>query len=249
MYSDVLKKLFLRYVVYFWYSAVFLSAASVVFGIVSWIILPKWRQFRNYVFLCLLFNNALGVFYRCPYIGGYLALTFIHWLVITTVMFYIEFVNIYTSLNSIKYKYINANVFGWLLPAGEIGLSFILNKFSVYVIIVYALIFMNLVVYLNVLFALCKPSALSSSGQSTGKNVILSTFAFIVTGSYFIVWGVIIHAIDVSPSARTLSILLAHTIVILLINIFFLVLRSHRELWKEHRQRMRSCKLSSENIV
>lgn len=144
---------------------IFLSILSIVFGLVTWIFVPKWRQFRHHVFLCLLLTFPL------PWILSpisdtwpssqllvtmYVMMAFGNWLVIITVMFFIEFVQIFTTVNKIR-NYLLANMFGWILPLVTETL-YVLYGEGVVAIMFITQLLVNVILYIRVLFALCKPS-------------------------------------------------------------------------------------------
>lgn len=224
--------------IYFYFCAILVSIATIVFGVITWTVIPKWRQFRHYVFLCLILTNIPDLLLYLTldmspimeeFIIVYSRITFTHWLMIITVMFYIEFVQVFRSLKTLKHVYLHANVFGWLVPFVTLLLTAGRKEIEVYV--TFTLLFINLVLYLNVLVALCKPSQIPEHGQSFCKKLILSTFAFTVTGNFIWFPLMVLSAMDTEVF---IAILWPYVITIMFINMFFLMLKSHRELWMEY---------------
>lgn len=225
---------------------IFLSILSIVFGLVTWIFVPKWRQFRHHVFLCLLLTFPL------PWILSpisdtwpssqllvtmYVMMAFGNWLVIITVMFFIEFVQIFTTVNKIR-NYLLSNMFGWILPLVTETL-YVLYGEGVVAIMFITQLLVNVILYIRVLFALCKPSRVPEpeGGKSCGTKIILSTFTFIATGIFLFIPFFIMSVYD------SVFFMLFFMITMYSINIFFLMLKSHRELWAERWRRVMNSRI------
>lgn len=152
-------------------------------------------------------------------------------------MFFIEFVQIFTTVNKIR-NYLLANMFGWILPLVTETL-YVLYGEGVVAIMFITQLLVNVILYIRVLFALCKPSRVPEpeGGKSCGTKIILSTFTFIATGIFLFIPFFIMSVYD------SVFFMLFFMITMYSINIFFLMLKSHRELWAERWRRVMNSRI------
>lgn len=112
----------------------FTSFVNLCVHLTSWIILPKWRTFKNYVYLniiisfCAVFFLPIALFlisdfndyYNFTYIFVDLSINFFTfssccWLMVLSMVFYADLVKVFGG-NTTR-KYLKSNAFAWGMPA------------------------------------------------------------------------------------------------------------------------------------
>ncbi|KAJ8721674.1 hypothetical protein PYW07_002449 [Mythimna separata] len=110
------------------YIVLVLTLAALIYGLTSWFILKKFRNYRNFVFLnailtffllsCLFiiakeieFLRTSGLFYNLPH---YLITARNHWLLIISHMFYVDIVKVFNQ--NVQRRYLKSCMFGWGVP-------------------------------------------------------------------------------------------------------------------------------------
>lgn len=111
-----------------------LSVLTFIVGVTSWTFIKKFRLFKNYILLSIIFNNATNaairninvqcyfenatnletvfIIYFVLYIFFRISLNY--WLLILCYVFYLDLAKVYN--NHISRRYLKANLFGWVLP-------------------------------------------------------------------------------------------------------------------------------------
>lgn len=164
-----------------------LSVLTFIVGVTSWTFIKKFRLFKNYILLSIIFNNATNaairninvqcyfenatnletvfIIYFVLYIFFRISLNY--WLLILCYVFYLDLAKVYN--NHISRRYLKANLFGWVLPLIVTIFNSIVMKYITKKHIEYALplqitamfipLMLNLIIYLTVVVALVKKKA------------------------------------------------------------------------------------------
>ncbi|PZC81925.1 hypothetical protein B5X24_HaOG211711 [Helicoverpa armigera] len=114
-----------------------ISTITFIYGLVSWKVIRKFRNIKNYVYLSAVLVNILRLlvtfvyfimlnfnpdFYmeHLPFVLCflysflYLTLAYNHWLLIMCYIFYVDVVKVFQK--EIRRKYLKSCLFGWVLP-------------------------------------------------------------------------------------------------------------------------------------
>lgn len=242
--EDLFEEVLLLSVLVLWVLVVILCTVTVIFGIVSWTILVKWRQFRNYVFVnvCLaggltslspFLVSLLGVF--LSYIFLIISLSsFIIWLLITSITFYVDVVKVFSY--NYNHIYLKSCIFAWGMPTVLMFMDYYVHESDLH-ILTFSLRFMSLisiVLYVRVLYKLMQRTKLRGTSQMNIWNKIkMTTFIFFVSGcamSLPVHLASVLNSIEISYSLIIIIFLLQ----LILTNVLFLMMRSHRIHWKEY---------------
>lgn len=239
-----------------------LSAATLIFGLASWILISQWRTFKNYVFLNLIFMIAVVCicFYlvgnadiSCSLLVAYVMSLIItsRWMLVATVMFYIDIVKVFTA--DVERKYLYTNIFVWLVPPFETVAVFttaikyyeneeIIQYYTISVVVVTllaAILFYIKVLYTLVLSILEPMTRHTETKRNIVQKIILSTAACITSGitSFLPVMlgDIIFHDYIIGNVTRLVSLLNIIGIIV-----FYLAMKDHREAWVEYRRRRRA---------
>ncbi|CAH1643951.1 unnamed protein product [Spodoptera littoralis] len=113
------------------YAVVTISSITFIIGVVSWILIKKFRHFRNYIFLSIIFNNIVNLLMtdlikmikksdrlEINMTGGVLFLYFrmsaYCWLTILCWIFYVDLVKVFNT--EVSKKYLKISLFAWGVP-------------------------------------------------------------------------------------------------------------------------------------
>lgn len=245
---------FLYFLIFLWISITTFAIITCIYGLVSWILIPKWRKFHNYVFQNIIFSGSLhlltpfalaglGNCYFCIFFQT----VFNHWLIIATAMFYIDFVKIFN--NSIKYRYLKANLFAWILPILVTLMIILLRLHGLYFGI--ATSCFNFLLYLRVLFALFKSeSAIVSTANTKLRLGLIATLAFLTTGLVIYLPVIVMIMIDDHQhnDLGVLGYLLVNLVSVTLICVYFWMMKYNKEAWKEFIYMKKARKLKNNNF-
>lgn len=242
---------------------VVLCIACSIFGVISWIVLPRWRKFQNYVFINFFFVCAATM--TCYFVVSNVPsrtethciviifafvlsrIVLCHWMVVTTVMFYMDIVKVFNI--NIKHRYLIVNVYAWLLPVIEVSILFSVSiplkiESECIEIFTCAVLFLNLLgtggLYLRVLYTLINIALrCMECKKALCQKIMLCTAACITSGiSTFmpVVMAEIVFKNDYVAINSICIVTLLHIIVIVL---FFSCMKGHRVLWAEYWRRRR----------
>lgn len=254
------------------------ATGSVIFGVTSWILIKRWRQFKNYVFLnviimsiiTLLMNYTLNrtffyahlnngevfdiTYFQLPTCKILVQVAFVlsriamsHWLLVATVMFYMDIVKVFN--NRIRHRYLITNLFTWvgtLLEGSVLFLTVWLGHLKVrhvgYISFGITCFYkaINTVLYLRVLYTLITlANRDKSSRKNVCQNITFSTAACVTSAISF--YPPMLLAIDFTQNITVRHI----CIIVSLLSLFgvlgfFLSMRSHRKAWRNHLQRRKA---------
>lgn len=121
------------------YIIIILTSATLIYGVSSWCVMKKFRNYRNFVFLNgilsnLLYYSILLIFKWTENgfienVTNYLCMYFetakCHWLVVISHMFYVDIVKVFNGYY-LQRRFLKSCIFGW-------GLSLITNTMSVFI--------------------------------------------------------------------------------------------------------------------
>lgn len=227
--------------------AAVLSLVTCVFALISWIMIPKWRTFKNYVFVNLILSYTLSYTFFFTKIfditNDYVYIfvcSFSCWLFIGSIVFYMDIVKVFSV--EVTRKKIKSTIFAWGAPLlnyllnvidkelFRISEMFSSNKNSFYFVLL--MLFCNFLIYLRVLYSLFRVSGLRSTSRTRIKQKVqVATFTFLMSGSMTLPallveeFGVTLYSAIVSgtiPFIQTIA-----------ISTCFLMLKSNRTMWRE----------------
>lgn len=239
------------------YLAALLSIVTCVLAFISWIKIPQWRTFKNFIYLNLIFCYAVLYFFAmspnscsitsliCPYVPALFMDSFICWLFIASVVSYMDIVKVF-SVNVTR-KRLKCSLFAWGMPASIILLSIIVDYlgpaiYQLIVIVIFTSCFIpiillsNLFIYIKVLYSLFKVARCINNTRYKQK-VQVATFTFFMSGSMMLPVIVIPFFPCVSKSKCFLHEFIIYILIIvqtIIINVCFLMLKSNRNIWRQH---------------
>lgn len=235
---------------YWWDVATVLCFTTVIFGALSWTLLPKWRQFRNYVFINASLASGTYLILNSGYIDTDTFLNYIAdvcdnalpcWLVLIAYSFYMNVVKIFSHHPDHVYLY--ANAFGWAVPALFCACDILLDNDDSeeeyndgFLVIEYTEIvssIINLIMYSRVLYVLkASGNIRSSSKVSSWQRLRIATVIFVTSGVAIYIPLLILDRIDLKPELYSLP-TFVYLIQLCLMEVMFLMLKCHWVLWKE----------------
>lgn len=251
---ETLEKLLVleTYVKYLAYVAAVLSLVTCVLAFITWINIQKWRTFRNFVYLNLIFcYTALYIWFIFPFssVFDFLVLIFIDsftcWLFIASVVSYMDIVKVF-SVN-VPRKRLKSSLFAWGMPSLISLISVILDttrlvdsKFLVMsifsILLIIFVLFGNLVIYTKVLCGLFKVIRFINKRRYKQK-VQVATFTFLMSGSMMLP-GVIFFSIPIFTKTQAFLHFIVPLFLIIMqtitINVLFMMLKSNRRIWRQY---------------
>ena len=115
------------------YSLFSMTLVTFIYGVISWCLIKKFRNFNNYVYLSativnimrlivisIIFLNCDEIVVKIPYIEVYfyifmfLSTVYHYWLVVMCYVFYVKLVKVFNG--DMKRKYLKSTLFSWGLP-------------------------------------------------------------------------------------------------------------------------------------
>lgn len=102
------------------------TLATLLYGLISWCVLPKFRNYRNYVFFNALLSNFLKIMaYHFSgllclqlktrfYLRRYFSTTNTYWLLVISHMFYIDIVKVFNG--NTRRRFLKSSFLGWGVP-------------------------------------------------------------------------------------------------------------------------------------
>lgn len=212
-------------------------ATSLIFGVISWMLIKEWGNFQNYVFLNVILATFLITIIDNfnPEQTHVFAVMLVNWLIVFSLVFGMDINN--PEYQSTRYRYKVVNMFGWLLSLAETmlaGLNFFF--FSIYLCLLIVLTIINVIMLLKTLLTVIK--LIKAQKYSTAcKKVLIANISLVL--SSLLVFMVAVCLLDIGdfmyPYYYTMkcSCLLfdIFNCIFLGINLTFLSMKSHRKLW------------------
>lgn len=249
--------------------SLFLSGGTLAFGVAFWTMMTQWRTFKNYVFLNIIFMGATVCF--CFYlVGNYnffrlhssktIRVAFVmsrimmsHWMLVATVMFYMDIVQVFNT--HVERKYLYTNVFVWLVPPVEAaGVFTAAHKLQLSVEyftngVVCVMLLASTLVYLRVLYTLVLSMleleiCCIEAKRNIWQKIVLSTAASITSGITSFLPVIIVDLIFEKDIVLRNIVRIVSLLNIICIIVFFLSMKDHREAWAEYRRRRRAQRIS-----
>lgn len=236
-----------------------LSCINFTFGIISWTMLPHWRQFRHYVCMNLILASTINMigFNVCAHLiiddENIAEIIFIlivliprvimsHWLLVTTLMIYMDLVKGYN--NEIKRQYLIANVFSWAIPFAEVLLVYAIEYFLQHRIVFILNYVMNLslmvvsiIIYFIVVFNIIKLTlAQKGSRREILSKIIVATLCGIPSGLSTLMPILIMELTNPNMILYNLMLILC-LVSITAGHVVFISLKANRHVWAEYRRK------------
>lgn len=236
---------FRKFLLIFWLCTIALCFTTVSFGIVSWALIAKWRQFRNYVSIMVcfsggLFNIASTLTFISKTIMAFITMlgvsSFVFWLLITSVIFYVDVVRIFSY--NYEHVYLKSAAFAWGIPA----LILVIDHLFYVDLTDLAMIGVSVVsvsLYIKVLYTLLRRRGVRGSSHMTSwKKIRVATFIFLGSGCAMMLPVLLVNHVDIGGVSLEIVVFM-FLLQLIAINVLFLMLKSHRNLWIEYLQRRR----------
>ncbi|KAJ8707283.1 hypothetical protein PYW08_011417 [Mythimna loreyi] len=213
--------------------------SALIYGVISWCILKKFRNYMNYVCLNLLLAQFLVVLCRkyalvsvtAVIIGIYVILVRGHWLVVVCHMFYIDIAKVFDG-HMPKRRFLKSFLFGWVVPVlSTIPILFTLSNIVDSIILLSPLI-LNIILFIIIVCSLCRKSeASATTATSKCRRLYIATLIFIVGDVSLIAYFLIGFILSESYVRPYIYILMLSPI---LLSVFLVVVKSNRELWHQY---------------
>lgn len=230
-----------------------LSLIASIYGLTSWCLIKKFRHYKNYVFLNIIlsiffsqsvqllsdtFDENMIVHGICFITVLYFVICFHHWLLVLSYIFYVDFVKVFHI--DISRRFLKSSIFAWGMPA-LIVFAFNLESITiesfddqmllkVLASIVFFPIFVNVVIYLLVLYSLFR-SKDTVTHNNKWRSFYVSTLIFVLSDVIFIC-----YTLEVSSYYSKVIFYLDYCglfINKLAIIVYFISAKCNRDLWKE----------------
>lgn len=230
-------------------TAAVVSLAALLYGTLTWIILPKSRTFHNYVYANCTFTLTLVLWLpflallqsfgdKLTYTILFFEFGFLCWLAVASVLIYRDIVIVFAS--DIQRKILKCNLFAWGVPVASLiglvntGISYFALWYSVILCVV---LLVQLILYMRVLCNLFRVSDGRRRSGTQCRNIQIATFMLFMGGIPVMLEIAIIQR----PLAMALHTATPINLVIAIIlqvptmvyNIFFIFRKSNRCLWHE----------------
>lgn len=237
------------YVLLFYFTLIFfasvLSLVTCVVAFVSWIMIPKWRTFKNYVFLNLILSYTASYTFlvaealnETSYVMNYFLCSFSCWLFIASIVSYMDIVKVFSS--NVTRRKLKCTLFAWGVPLPNTLLNVVEQEcysFSdvvksgdnnYYFILI--LLLCNFFIYIKVFYSLFRVARFRSRARYMQK-VQVATFTFFMSGSMILPplvlseFGMTFYTsliVGVMPFVQTIA-----------LSTCFLMLKSNRMMWSE----------------
>ena len=239
-----------------------LTLTALIYAVVSWRIMKKFRDYKNFVFLNLILVNFLLYSLRSgmEYAGKiniswvvkmihmfkyYIILGNHYWLVVTTYMFYVEFVKVFNG--HIKMKFLKSCLFGWGMPFISLGLIYHLSmlepeNYTVAIIIRSLMVLcavlpsiLNCAFYIKIIVdSVCFSNTGAHTASGKCRRLCLSTVIFIFSDVIFVSLYTLFIFVDSLGMTVIFLDWLFIQFIVLVLDVFIVLSRSNRELWYEY---------------
>lgn len=235
-----------------------LTLAAFIYGVISWCILKKFRNFKNYIYLNLLLVNILRLtsislilharnvrtIYICVFISSYCTTIYNNWLLVMCYMFYVDIVKVFHI--DIKRRYLKSSLFAWGLPfitcliLAYFGLYLSVQpserKMLLYILVAIIVVtsflplLLSLIIYIRLVFSLFRHSdANASRATDTWRRLYIATLMFVLS-DVIMLTDFIWNILHISFMIRMVIMYLQ----IITISLYLPVVRCNRELWREY---------------
>lgn len=231
-----------------------LSTITLIIGISSWIFIKKFRHFKNYLFLNIIFNNIVNIVLSYDVINVlknkseaiifthalsflYFKLSAHYWLLLLCYVFYVELVKVLGG--DVERKYLKSNLLAWGVPlfftvfcvfvVPSIHISKTTNA-TMYHWILFSPLLINVLIYIRVFCALLKIDVRNSSDWCC--RVYVATVIFLISGVLFLLLPLRLY-VDFPPYLSTVVVYLQPVVI----NVYFFIIRLNRTAWKEYYDR------------
>lgn len=233
---------------------VVLSLIASIYGLTSWCLIKKFRHYRNFIFLNLILSIFFShsahllsdIFYEnrivhdiCWFTVLYFMICFHHWLLVLSYIFYVDFVEVFHI--DISRRFLKSSIFAWGIPALIIFVYCLVTQVTmesfgdqmaskVLMSIVFFPIFVNLVIYLLVLYSLFR-SKDTDTHNNKWRSFYVSTLIFVLSDVIFIC-----YTLEVSSYYSKVMFYFDYCglfINKLAIVVYFISAKCNRDLWKE----------------
>ncbi|KAJ8714963.1 hypothetical protein PYW08_004944 [Mythimna loreyi] len=234
-----------------------LTLAAFTYGLISWCLIKKFRNYKNYTFLCTIFANLLLL--TCGFIAStsnwlYFSTLFYfytvkhYWLLVISHMFYVDFVKVFNG--NINRKYLKSSIFSWGVPLiptvgtlffgiwkSDIGKKYV----GIILMILFATLILPLVVncilYIIILCSLCRSFKTNEPTTSnTCRRLSLATLIFILSDVSLLSSYIIMIVMSAPSPGFVLELLLLFWSTLVL-ELFLVVGKRNREVWSEYIER------------
>ena len=234
------------------------SLAVLIYGITSWCLIRKFRQFKNYVFLNAILANFLRIFMNsvivpvfidpsfssfghptiaCQVVIYYIGSVQSYWLLVICCIFYVDIVKVFKGKT--ERRYLKSTIFAW-------GVPMLTTPFSIYllpelaspeichtvrILIILLPIFVNVIIYVITVFSLfCCSAGSVGTATSNWRRFYIATLIFLFCDFIFLSAAVLTQFFDVTFLVTSVM----SDFQVIVLDIFFIFLRINRELWREY---------------
>lgn len=237
--------------VYVYLSVHTISSIALIIGLLSWIFIKKFRHFKNYVFLNIIFLNILNAVFTWLYENAYveinckplrIALGFSYlyvkvsvncWLLILCYVFYRDLVKVFSS--DISRRYLKSNLFCWGVPLilsvwCIFVMPFIVKSGKItapiFITLMLTPLVVNFFIYLRVLYALLTDI---HAVKNRCQRIQVCTVIFFVSG--FLMLLMPLRLCSIFPN--WLIIILGHLQAVAM-DFYFFFIRMNRTVWMNY---------------
>lgn len=236
------------------------SLFTLIFCVVTWILIPKWRTFRNYVYANVIFCYAMssclfyGLFflemenYESETVLFIFVFYFVNasscWLFIGSLLIYMDIVVVFQR--NVTRKMLKANGFCWGVPSLLATLHIsgeLLPELRIFVFLIKdsygfsgLMLAVNLLLYMKVLCGLFKNTGLTVSSRVCQK-VQVATFTFLLSGAPILIASVVSMPIEKDNRYAAVNLISPSLppLQTIILNVCFLLMKSNRVSWKQRR--------------
>lgn len=227
----------------------------VIFALTSWSLIPKWRIFKNYIYVNLGISGLIYYIVSIPmsecYGRVYFSFVFYLWVLILSIKVYTDLVQIFQI--NITRIFLKSSAFAWGIPLFiEICYYIIENNLNdgsyiANVGIETALLIIltiNFILYVKVVYYLTKFNALNDK-VSRCRKIKMATLTFFVCGAPWMISFLLDYLVsfleinDVVTSTIFTINALVLSVQNLIFKLCFCFLKSNRKLWSEFFERRR----------
>lgn len=234
-----------------------ISLFTLLFGVITWILIPKWRSFKNYVYVNVIFCYTMSswLFYGLVYVDDDIGVSLVIfyfvnasscWLLIASIIIYMDIVIVFNS--NITRKVLKCNVFCWGVPLLLSALH-ILGELTSLKILVYLLkerflfvgllLVINFCLYVRALYSLLKNTAVNGSPRFWQKFQV-ATFTFVLSGAPVLIATIISLPLNNTFSFGFMLRAALPSLQTVIMSVSFLLLKTNRVSWRKRRVTVRS---------
>ncbi|XP_047998702.1 uncharacterized protein LOC125236052 [Leguminivora glycinivorella] len=224
-------------------TAIIVFTWALMFVAISWIKIPQWRQFKNYIFLnliiAMLLMNAVytGCFADWPCSDTVLTVVFSismsafsNWVLVMCLVIYTKILKVFSG--DLQHKYCKANALAW-------GLAILVSTFPLYLkrsmdngsnlFVVHAMTYVIVGIYLSIIYALLKLTTVRM--VSTENTTQIIKIFFYVTSAFCIL--ILTQALYYFPEVYDYLFMSICGCEIILV-VSYLSMKSHWEIWDDY---------------